>query len=205
MNIKNLIFALIIASSIFAAQPAFAQQSNLQYAPLEPIAKFTDQGTADLPSLIKGLFTVLFSLIALWAVGWIVAGGIMYMTSEVVKDHLKAKDMIWAAVYALLILAGSYLILNTINPELLIFKLQNTPTTNSAASDTIPTQFPPQPHNTGVVTIGSTVRIENNSTIKTNDVGTFTTKCEAVGGHVSPLTSSANGTYALLTCKKDRL
>lgn len=97
---------------------------NLGYCPLEPIQNFTvGTANADLPTLLKGLFRILFSLSALLAVGRLVVGGIMYMTSDVAGNKTQAKKWATSALYGLLILAGSYLILYTINPDLVRLNL----------------------------------------------------------------------------------
>lgn len=95
---------------------------KLGYCPLEPIPGLTlGNASVDLPMLLTNLFRVLFSVGALMAVVTLVLGGISYMTSTIVDVKLKAKERLWAALYGLLILAGSYLILVTINPQLVVF------------------------------------------------------------------------------------
>ncbi len=125
MNKKIIIAALILMSSFLGAHSVYAATTNcpagqICYTPLEPIEGFTS-GTAnvDLPTFLQGLFRILFSLGALLAVGMLVVGGIEYMVSEVAHVKQQGLKRAQAAFYGLAILAGSYLILNTINPELL--------------------------------------------------------------------------------------
>ena len=56
-------------------------------------------------------------VITLNAVGTLVWGGIIYMTSEVMDKRDLARKRIQAAVWGLVLLLGAYIILNTINPR----------------------------------------------------------------------------------------
>lgn len=124
----------VVVSGFVTAGPVFAQDP-LQYTLLEPIGNLQEASTSgDLSQLVGAVFRILFSLIALWSVGLFVAGGIMYMTTEVASTFNTAKDMLWSALYALLILAGSYLLLNTLNPNLLKFQL-NTPNATTVTTN----------------------------------------------------------------------
>jgi hypothetical protein len=123
MRKLTFIAGLIVLSSFFAAPIAHGAAGDLPYVPLEPIGQLTNITQGNLPDLLNAVFKILFSLGGLLAVGELVAGGIMYMTSETPVTLGSAKSRIWAAFYGLLILAGSYLILYTINPDLLNLNL----------------------------------------------------------------------------------
>jgi hypothetical protein len=117
-------------------------KGNLGYCPLEPIGgiTLTDTASADLPALLKWLFKIIFSVTALLAVVMLVLGGIETMVSSVASVKTRGKERAWAALYGLLILAGSYLILYTINPDLVRLNLfiPGTPSIPAPAVD--PTQ-----------------------------------------------------------------
>lgn len=134
---KYLVFSLYVSLALFAL-PAFAADSNTPglncngasgtctYTPLEPLPcpatnPNCQSGNTSLPQFIATVFTILFSLGALIAVGRLTAGGIMYMTSEIANKKTEAKRWIRSSIFGLLLLAGSWLILNTINPQLLNF------------------------------------------------------------------------------------
>jgi hypothetical protein len=117
---------------------------NLGYVPLEPILGINSsaflqalyEGKNVFGDLLNILLQVVISLGALIAVGALVYGGVAYMISGVSETHSEAKHRIEAAFWGLLILLASWLILNTINPQLLqitnIFRATpNTPTTNT--------------------------------------------------------------------------
>lgn len=95
---------------------------DLSYTPLEPLS--VDQsGTADLGSFLTSLFKILFSISGLIAVAMLAVGGIEYMVSDIAERKNEGLRRAQAAFYGLLILAGSWLLLNTINPCLLNFDL----------------------------------------------------------------------------------
>jgi hypothetical protein len=107
---------------------------HLCYTPLEPIPGLTLGGAElNFPDFLKAIFRLLFSLAALLAVGRLVIGGIMYMTSVSAGAKSQARTWATSSLYGLLILAGSYLILFTINPELIKLKLfvSSTPSVSS--------------------------------------------------------------------------
>ncbi len=58
---------------------------------------------------------------ALLALGVIIWGGILWSTAEIAHKKEDAKEWIKGAVYGLLLLILAFLILNTINPEILRF------------------------------------------------------------------------------------
>lgn len=91
------------------------------YIPLEP-GIIPAMQSNDFTGIITTIFRILFSLGGLFAVGMITLAGIQYMVSDVPQIKKVATERLWAAVMGLAILAGSYLILNTINPQLLQFK-----------------------------------------------------------------------------------
>lgn len=58
---------------------------------------------------------------AILAFGVIIFGGVLWSTSEIVNKKADAIEWIKGGVYGLLLLIISWLILNTINPEILQF------------------------------------------------------------------------------------
>jgi hypothetical protein len=94
---------------------------NLTYIPLEPLTGFVNyqNGQTNFCSLLNGLFRLIIFLGGLLAVGSFVYAGVLYMTSEVTGTKSKAKDSLQASVWGLCLLLASYIILNTINPQLI--------------------------------------------------------------------------------------
>lgn len=128
-------FLLILAVMLclgFSSGAALAQtptspvcQANgtCTYVPLEPLPGLPQDGNADFGSFLAGIFRLVFSLGALFAVTMFVIAGVGYMLSESAVDISKAKDRGKAALWGMLLLAMSWLILNTINPKLLNFQI----------------------------------------------------------------------------------
>jgi hypothetical protein len=105
------------------------------YTPLEPLSP-AQSGTLSMADFVKELFRILFSISGLIAVVALTAGGIQYMVSEVPGVKAASLDRIKASMYGILILIGSYMLLYTINPQLLEFRLGslNQPSSGSAGS-----------------------------------------------------------------------
>lgn len=97
------------------------RDNNLTYVPLEPLVGVNQSGQAPFGELIGGFFRILINVGAFLAVVMFVVGGIIYMVSDSTFKKLKGKDTVKAALIGLGILAGAWLILNTINPQLITF------------------------------------------------------------------------------------
>jgi hypothetical protein len=65
------------------------------------------------------MINLVIGLIAVGAVVMIVMGGIEYMTSELISSKQAGRERIVNALLGLLIAVGAYVLLNTINPQLL--------------------------------------------------------------------------------------
>lgn len=95
-----------------------AVSGNLTYTPLEPISSTAQNKNPNFCDLLSLIFKALIYVGGMVAVLYLVLGGITYMVSEVVDKRSKARDRIRAAVWGLVILLASWIILNTINPQL---------------------------------------------------------------------------------------
>jgi hypothetical protein len=95
----------------------------IDYAPLEPLPGYENLTKFDFAGMLNLLFKLLITLGALLAVGTFVYGGIVYMISGATGEVDEARKRMRAAVWALLLIAGSWLILYTVNPKLLEFNL----------------------------------------------------------------------------------
>lgn len=96
-----------------------------QYAPLEPTA-FGDAfayNSASFGSFLSQAFQFGLAVSAALAVVMIVYGGVEIMLSESVFKKEDGKKKIKDAVLGLLLALGSWLILYTINPDILNFKI----------------------------------------------------------------------------------
>ncbi len=121
---KKTLLVLILFLSLYWVASA-ATVGQLSYTPLEPLSVWDAKAGAydDFAKYINTVFKLLITLGALFAVVMLVVAGIGYMVSEAAIDIEKAKQRAKAALWGLLLLTGSWLILNTINPNLLNFNL----------------------------------------------------------------------------------
>lgn len=102
----------------------FCSGGTCAYTPLEPLSVW-ETSYSGAGAYLQRAFTLIISLGALFAVVMLVVAGIGYMFSESFIDIDKAKERAKAALWGLLLLGSSYLILYVINPQLLNFDLLN--------------------------------------------------------------------------------
>lgn len=81
----------------------------------------------DLPSFLQGLFDLAIVAGATLAVIQITRGGFLYMTKDVISSKIQAKELIRDAVFGLVLLLSTVLILRQINPNLVNLELNPTP------------------------------------------------------------------------------
>jgi len=84
-----------------------------------PISRINVSGKNALGKYINTIITLVIGLSGVLAVLMIIRGGIEYMTSELPGVKGEGKSRITNALLGLLIALGAWLILNTINPEIL--------------------------------------------------------------------------------------
>jgi hypothetical protein len=90
------------------------------------------------------LIKIFLGIAAVLAMVMIVVGGVEYMTSELASSKEEGKKSITNAVLGLLLALGAYMILNTINPDLLNVCLNNVHTVDIVISpDQIVSDTPP--------------------------------------------------------------
>ena len=111
----NTYHKLAAAITVLAAAPLLAQA---QFKALVGIPGIPESG-AGLADYLNALYALAISLAALLAVVKIVIAGAKYMLSDVVTSKEEAKNDIRGALLGLLIVAGAWLILYTINPQIL--------------------------------------------------------------------------------------
>lgn len=122
-------FAILICLSVFCS--ASAQN----YVPLENVPGLTINEPVGLSSYLAAIYKIGIILAAVLAVLMIVIGGIQYMLAGGNPGKLgDAKDTIWQAILGLLLVLGSWLILSTINPDLLNMEIGGTTLTTDESS-----------------------------------------------------------------------
>lgn len=102
-------------------------QANGSYILCEAVGGLLHQTQTDFASFLHELYILAFILAGTVAFVRIVYGGILYSWSGVVNRKQEAIKIFWDVAYGMLLLMGSYLILNTINPALTVFNLPSMP------------------------------------------------------------------------------
>jgi cell wall-associated NlpC family hydrolase len=83
------------------------------------LATFNATDASNLGKYLNLMITIFIGICAVLAVIMIVVGGVEYMTSELISSKEHGKERIQGAIFGLLLALGAYLILFTINPDIL--------------------------------------------------------------------------------------
>ncbi len=128
LRIKNLIKGIFVLSLVFSAWTSAYALDN--YTVLEPLPGTTidknctgDKCQTDLEHYLPGLFNWAIGIAAVMAFVVITFGGITYMTTDALGPKSQGREMIERAIWGLVLVIGSYIILYTINPQILEFNL----------------------------------------------------------------------------------
>jgi hypothetical protein len=114
--------AFVYAAGVPQTPTAFCTNGTCTYTPLEPLPGQPPAGQAlTFAQYVSNIFTISIVIGSMIAVAVLVVAGITYMMSEALPSKDWGKRKIKQALWALLVLLGSYLILSTINPNLVQF------------------------------------------------------------------------------------
>jgi hypothetical protein len=139
-NMKKIPYVLIKSTM---ALSFFFSLANVTYAlsdytPLAPLPNLqANDGTTNFQTYIPGVFTLSIGIAAVLAFVMITIGGITYATSDALTGKQNGRKYIEDALWGLLLVIGAYVILNTINPKILVFDL-DIPSASDTASSTPP-------------------------------------------------------------------
>jgi hypothetical protein len=105
----------------------------------------TGTGGGNLGGYLNLMIKLFIGICAVLAVIMIVLGGIEYMTSGLISSKEHGKERILGAVFGLLLALGAYLLLYTINPDLLNTNLSSlqTVTVDVVVNDSVPQTYDP--------------------------------------------------------------
>ena len=124
---KNLL-KIIIVISLFLPIFSFAAFELEYIYPETPVTKLTISAESTLGDIIKYFVSWAIIIGALIAFGSLIYAGLKYLTSTGNPEAInQAKSRIFNSFLGLTILLGSYLILVTINPELIVMRIEKTP------------------------------------------------------------------------------
>lgn len=114
-----IVFSLPLYTAFAAVGDCTNGQSGCTYVPLATIPGAITAGQATDPAkVVTNIYGVSIALASVLAVAMIIWAGIEYATVESIAGHSDAKDRLWGAVFGLILLLSSYLILRTININL---------------------------------------------------------------------------------------
>ena len=116
---------LTLVSLFLFCLPAVVLAAPNPYVPLEPLPFLSQVQGTKLPDLLQALFQLLIIGGAGVAVLMITIGGIQYMTGEALHQKSEGRARIQNSVLGLILLLFIYLLLRTINPQLLNFNLSS--------------------------------------------------------------------------------
>lgn len=92
-------------------------------APLPGVTKAGSEATSTFATYIPGMFNLVIGVAGVLAVVMIIYGGIQYMSTDAFQGKSDAKDTISNALWGLLLTISAWLILFTVNPNLVNFNL----------------------------------------------------------------------------------
>src|SRR3989338_6932108 len=125
-------FLLIILTSYFLLPtPILVLAQQTEYELLAPLPGYVQNTTGNKTNAslyITGIFTLIIAIAGLLAVIAIIFGGIKYMSTDAFTGKSEAKATIEHAIWGLLLAVSAWLILNTINPNLVNFNFGIQPT-----------------------------------------------------------------------------
>jgi len=139
-SILLLFFSLLLINVVLAQErPLETEYPEIQGFKPENVA-------TNLPQYVKYIFNFAVALVGLIAFGVLVWAGIRYVTSAGKPEELKkSKKRIQASLLGILILLFSYLILTTINPQLVVFRLPGLSSVPVTPATTTPSISEPTP------------------------------------------------------------
>ncbi len=111
-------------------------------APIPGFGAIFDTKANKIADYLKVVFKLLIGIAGILSVVMIVIGGIQYMSAEAINSKEDGRSRIKNAILGLILALGSWIILNTINPDLLSLNIGITPadplivTLESTAQDT---------------------------------------------------------------------
>ena len=109
--------AILLGIPFFALAQGVGDCPKGQYRLMVQIGPLAD--CVDLKGYLEGVFQILIGIAGVLAVVMIVICGIKVMSTTSTSGKAEAKECIWKALFGMLLAIFAWLILNTINPQLL--------------------------------------------------------------------------------------
>ena len=141
---RNILIILVFLLLFFGGVDIALAQFSQDYVPLQTIPGIDEEQT--LASYLKALFNIGIAIAGILSVIMIMYGGVKYMTTEAFSGKSDAKEIITNALIGLLLAFASWIILNTINPNLLNIDI------DTSLDTSLPSENPWQPGHTNLLT-----------------------------------------------------
>lgn len=148
ISTKNKTFtllALLILFLIITANIALAQNSYTELAPLPGTGNCTGSGSTlqctvttdstNLGTYINGLYKLAVAGASVLAILMLIIGGFTYVQSDAISNKEEGKEKIKAALGGLLLVLASWVILYTVNPQLVSLKIITQPLEHKGIED----------------------------------------------------------------------
>ncbi len=119
--VLGLVLAFSVCTTIYAATAPYTVLAPLPGTTIEQ--NCTANCTTDLQTYLPGVFWWSIGLAAAMAFVMITYGGLVYMTSDAIYGKEDGRKYIENALWGLLLVIGAWVILNTLNPQILSFHL----------------------------------------------------------------------------------
>jgi hypothetical protein len=157
MNMKKKIFAVLLL--IFLITPVMTFAATPCMINKDATGKALPVTPAALPQCVNQIYVWSLGVASLLALLMMVIGGYYYMTASGNAERSgKGVEILWSSVIGLALLFGAYLLLNTINPDLVNFSAftKDFNCTNVSASNCPLTPTPATPGSGNVRTTPTT-------------------------------------------------
>jgi membrane-associated protease RseP (regulator of RpoE activity) len=120
----NTNFNLLKQVSLETQNLSAVEAGKKTYVPLEPIPGLTDSKTSEqqLGVYLGTIFNWAIAIAIILSIIFLLLGGIQYMTTDAIGNKEEAKGKINAAIVGLLLALSSFLILETINPQIVNYE-----------------------------------------------------------------------------------
>lgn len=110
---------LFLAFLLLVSSTALAQEDSTPYNLLEPLPHVSSDGqTTTAGEYIPGIVKLIIGIAGVLAVIKIIFGGIQYMSTDAIEGKSEGKQHIQNALWGLLLIISAWIILFTINPNL---------------------------------------------------------------------------------------
>jgi len=137
-----LIFGLLVSKNVLEASSAdpikYKSQVDIPGSGLNGEKIMTESDTSYIAMYIKALYNYGLSIVGILATIVLMGGGILWLISGGDSGKItQAKELITGSIAGLIILVTAWVVLNTVNPALVSFKVSSIPTIEKVMLDSI--------------------------------------------------------------------